>query len=159
VGCDEPHLRGKWVVSHEGKGLDWVMEVHVGGGRKKDAEYNVRRYACLGIPEYFIFDRARVQLLGYRLPRGAREYVPMKPRKGRYVSRCLGLELGLVDGRLRFYDGTKLLLTSEEILARLEQRVQRGPQRLDEIIRRRLEAERRVAELQAELARLKRTRS
>jgi hypothetical protein len=46
----EPHPRQKWVVSAEGKGLDWVMEVHVGGDRKKDAEYNVRRYARLGIP-------------------------------------------------------------------------------------------------------------
>jgi aminoglycoside phosphotransferase family enzyme len=24
--------RDKWVVSAEGKGLDWVLEVHVGGG-------------------------------------------------------------------------------------------------------------------------------
>ena len=27
------HDRMKWVVSDEGKGLDWVMEVHVGGAR------------------------------------------------------------------------------------------------------------------------------
>jgi hypothetical protein len=40
------------VVSAEGKGLDWVLEVHVGGDRKKDAERNVARYARLGIPEY-----------------------------------------------------------------------------------------------------------
>ena len=45
----ETHPRQKWVVSHEGKGLEWVMEVHVGGDRKKDAEYNVERYARLGI--------------------------------------------------------------------------------------------------------------
>ncbi|HSP77284.1 MAG TPA: Uma2 family endonuclease, partial [Myxococcaceae bacterium] len=55
----ETHPRNKWVVSDEGKGLEWVMEVHVGGDRKKDAEYNVERYARLGIPEYFIYDRAR----------------------------------------------------------------------------------------------------
>jgi len=40
--------RDKWVVSAEGKGLDWVLEVHVGGDRKKDAERNVARYARLG---------------------------------------------------------------------------------------------------------------
>jgi hypothetical protein len=39
--------RDKWVVSAEGKGLDWVLEVHVGGDRKKDAERNVTRYAPL----------------------------------------------------------------------------------------------------------------
>ncbi len=43
--------RDKWVVSKEGRGLDWVLEVHVGGDRKKDAERNVARYARLGIPE------------------------------------------------------------------------------------------------------------
>jgi hypothetical protein len=49
----DPHERDKWVVSAEGKGLDFVLEVHVGGDRKKDAEENVTRYARLGIPEYF----------------------------------------------------------------------------------------------------------
>jgi Uma2 family endonuclease len=50
-------VRDKWIVSAEGnKGLDWVLEVHVGGDRKKDAELNVARYARLGIPEYFLYD-------------------------------------------------------------------------------------------------------
>lgn len=61
------HDRDKWVVGAEGKGLDWVLEVHVGGDRKKDAELNVTRYARLGIPEYFLYDRARGHLHGYRL--------------------------------------------------------------------------------------------
>ncbi len=56
------------MVSYERKGLDWVMEVHVGGDRKKDAEFNVERYARVGIPEYFIYDRSREELLVYRLP-------------------------------------------------------------------------------------------
>jgi Uma2 family endonuclease len=163
----ETHLRHKWVVSHEGKGLDWVLEIHVGGDRKKDAEYNVSRYARLGIPEYFIFDRARVQLLGYRLPRaGAREYMPMRPRKGRYISRRLGLELGLVEGRLRFYDGTGMLLDAEEMNVHLGQLADRERelahserQRADEEARLRRKAQRKVAELQAELERLKRRRS
>jgi len=59
--------RDKWVVSAEGKGLDWVLEVHVGGDRKKDAERNVARYARLGIPEYFLYDRAQNLLAAYRL--------------------------------------------------------------------------------------------
>src|SRR4051794_33590048 len=33
----DDHERTKWFVSAEGKGLDWVMEVHYGGDRKKDA--------------------------------------------------------------------------------------------------------------------------
>jgi Uma2 family endonuclease len=47
------HDRDRWNVRAEGRGLDWVLEVHVGRDRKKDADLNVKRYAQLGIPEYF----------------------------------------------------------------------------------------------------------
>jgi len=153
----ESHTRGKWVVSHEGKGLDWVMEVHVGGDRKKDAEYNVERYARLGITEYFIFDRSREELLGYRLATaGARKYTRMKPRKGRFVSEVLGLELAVEDDKLRMWAGKTLLLESAELLELERQRadMEAGQRRelegrLREEARRRQELERRVAELQA----------
>lgn len=180
----ETHERGKWVVSHEGKGLDWVMEVHVGGDRKKDAEYNVRRYARLGIPEYFIYDRARERLEAYRLPSPeARQYVRMEASRGRYTSEVLGLELQLEGGKLRFWAGNALLLESGEMIDRLKEMldgVQRRAdeeirhlteevrrreeevrqrdeeaRRLAEEVRRREEAERRLAELQRELERLK----
>ena len=166
----EPHRRGKWVVSHEGKGLDWVMEVHVGGDRKKDAEYNVRRYARLGIPEYFIYDRAREKLEAYRLPSPeAREYVRMEPTNGRYTSEVLGLQLQLEGERLRFWAGNALLLEPEEMSERLEGLLEGVQRRADEEARlraeearlreeaerQREEAERRLAEVQAELERLK----
>ena len=32
----EPHDRTKWVVDAEGKGIDFVLEVHFGGEKKKD---------------------------------------------------------------------------------------------------------------------------
>ncbi|MFE8603899.1 Uma2 family endonuclease [Archangium violaceum] len=159
----EPHLRGKWLVSHEGKGLDWVMEVHVGGDRKKDAEYNVRRYGRLGIPEYFIYDRARERLEAYRLPSPeARAYVRMEPKQGRYTSEVLGLELQLEGGRLRFWAGNALLLAPAEMNERLRGLLEGAQRRADEEVRqraeevrRREEAERRLAELQSELERLK----
>jgi Uma2 family endonuclease len=173
----EAHLRGKWVVSHEGKGLDWVMEVHVGGDRKKDAEYNVRRYARLGIAEYFIYDRARERLEGYRLPSPeAREYERMEPRQGRYVSEVLGLELQLNEEGLRFWAGNEMVLRPEEMNERLREMLEGAQRRVDEEARlrteaehqraeearlraeearRRQEAERRLAELQSELERLK----
>jgi Uma2 family endonuclease len=160
----EPHLRGKWVVSHEGKGLDWVMEVHVGGDRKKAAEDNVRRYARLGIPEYFIYDRAREKLEAYRLPSPeAREYVRMESRNGRYTSEVLGLQLHLEGERLRFWAGNALLLDVEERTDRLRELLGRAEQRraneearqLADEVRRREEVERRLAEAQAELERLK----
>ena len=115
------HDRMKWVVSAEGKGLDWVMEVHVGGDRKKDAVDNVARYAGLGIPESFIFDRAQVRLYGYRLPApDARAYVPIVAQVGRYQSAALGLDLVLEAGRLRFYHATAELLAPRDLTAKLE---------------------------------------
>jgi Uma2 family endonuclease len=176
----EPHPRQKWVVSHEGKGLDWVLEVHVGGDRKKDAEYNVARYARLQIPEYFIYDRARQRLEGYRLPSPeAREYVPIAPIQGRYPSRVLGLELRVEEGRLRFWAGHAMLLEYEELIDRMQELVaglqrrvdeearqveaaeqlrQEAERRLADEARRREELERRLAESQAELERLRQRR-
>ena len=173
----EAHPRSKWVVSHEGKGLDWVLEVHVGGERKKDAEYNVERSARVRIPEYFIYDRARQRLYGYRLPSPeAREYVPIASEGGRFNSEVLGLELQVEEGRLRFWAGSALLLEYEELIDRMretmkglrqradadarqleesEQLRQETERRREEETRRREELERRLAESLAELERLK----
>jgi Uma2 family endonuclease len=151
----ETHERDKWVVSHEGKGLDWVMEVHVGGDRKKDAVYNVERYARLGIPEYFIYDRARQKLEAYRqtTPK-ARKYTRLEPKRGRYYSEVLGLELEVAEEKLRLWAGNALLLESGEMLARVMERLEEESRRREEAERRRDEAERRLAELQAEMERL-----
>ncbi|WP_375770165.1 Uma2 family endonuclease [Archangium gephyra] len=152
----ETHPRSKWVVSQEGKGLEWVMEVHVGGDRKKDAEYNVERYARLGIPEYFIYDRSRERLEAYRLPSPeARRYERIPLEAGRYRSEVLGLEFELAGGKLRLWVGNALLLESHE-LAEQERRLREAAERgLKEAERGREEAERRLAELQAELERLR----
>jgi Uma2 family endonuclease len=86
--------RDKWVVSAEGKGLDRVLEIHVGGDRKKDAEHNVARYARLGIPEYFLYDRARNRLSAYRLASpDARTYEAIIPQQGVYESHILGVDI------------------------------------------------------------------
>lgn len=166
----EDFERDKWVVSAEGKGLDWVLEVHVGGDRKKDAERNVTRYARLGIPEYFLYDRARNQLAAYRLASpDARVYTPIVPSHGMYESRVLGLEVQVAEDRLRFYAGTELLLESAEIAARAqamyesaqrhaeeaERRRDEEARRREEAERRREEAEHRREEAERELARLR----
>src|SRR5215467_12253102 len=149
--------RDKWVVSSEGKGLDWVLEVHVGGDRKKDAELNVARYARLGIPEYFLYDRARNRLAAYRLAApDARTYTAIVSNQGLYESRVLGLDVQVDKDRLRFYAGTALLLESEELVARLQELYDDAQQRADEEAQRREEAEQEIARLRAELERLKR---
>ena len=156
--------RDKWVVSAEGKGLDWVLEIHIGGDRKKDAERNVGRYARLGIPEYFLYDRARNRLAAYRLAApDARTYSAVVPNQGLYESRVLGLDVQVDKDRLRFYAGTALLLESEELVARLQElyddaqrHADEEAQRREEETRRREEAEHEIARLRAELEKLKR---
>lgn len=159
----EPHPRMKWVVSHEGRGLDVVFEVHVAGDRKKDLERNTELYARLGIPEYFLFDRGRCMLFGYRLAEpGARAYRRIVPQGGMYRCEVLGLDLAVEGERIRFYLGNAMLLDLPEIVARLEQltaeatrRAEEEAQRAEEEARRAEELARRVAELEAELARRK----
>jgi Uma2 family endonuclease len=170
-------VRDKWVVSAEGKGLDWVLEVHVGGDRRKDAERNVARYARLGIPEYFLYDGASNRLSVYRLASpDARTYTAVLPNHGFYESRVLGLNVQIDKERLRFYAGTALLLESEELITRLEelcddaqrrrteearlreeaeQRRDEAEQRRDEAEQRRNEAEQRRDEAEQEIARLR----
>jgi len=170
--------RNKWAVSAEGKGLDWVLEVHVGGDRKKDAERNVARYARLGIPEYFLYDRARNQLAAYRLASPeAKVYTPIVPNHGLYESRVLGLDVQVAKDRLRFYAGRALLLESDEFVVRVQEMYDDAQRRAEEEVRlreeetrrreeaerlreeadrRREEAEQEVARLRAEIERLKR---
>ena len=120
----EPHERSSWVVATEGKGLDFVMEVHVAGDRRKDEKTNVERYARLGIPEYVYFDRTNLRLACYRLPEAesgvrARAYQRIVPQSGRFASRVLGLDLALDGSRLRFFAGNAPLEDADEMIARL----------------------------------------
>lgn len=156
VVCDVPvHDRTKWVVDAEGRGLDWVLEVHVGGDRKKDVELNVARYARLGIAEYFVYDRARQRLSGYRLAAGTRGYAPIVPQLGHYPSHVLGLDLTLEDGGLRFYHASAELLTPRDLAKKLGALVEGlAAERDAEAERARTEAERANA-AEAEAARLR----
>jgi hypothetical protein len=150
----ESHVRDKWVVSAEGKGLDVVFEVHVGGPRKKDAVQNVERYARLRIPEYFIYDGGRQTLWGYRLasPR-SRKYVPIKPVEGRLPSKRLGLEIQAEGDRLRFYENNVQIPESAELIDQLhklaeglQRRAKKRVRSLKKEARLREDAQQRLAE-------------
>lgn len=118
------HERKSWVVKEEGKGLDLAIEILVSGRRAKDLEENVERYARLGIAEYFVFDRGRLRLNGYRLTGpGARTYQPILPQTGRYTSSVLGLDLRLEGARLRFFSGTAAIPDAGELIISLERMV------------------------------------
>ncbi|HEY3360197.1 MAG TPA: Uma2 family endonuclease [Polyangia bacterium] len=143
----DPRPRMKWVVSAEGKGLDFVLEVHVRGKRRKDHERNVAWYAALGIREYFAYDRGRQRLAGWRLPRaGGSAYEPVPEANGRLASAVLGLELTLEGEGLRFYQGTAALLEERELRERLEVLVSDVQRRADAEARRAREEARRAEE-------------
>lgn len=163
------HERSSWMVDLEGKGLDVVIEIHVSGEVRKDFERNVLRYAKLGIPEYFIFDRTSARILGYRLRAGANSYERLVPQRGKISSQVLGLELAVEAGLLRFYHGTAPLLFSDELVGKLDGLVAelveardaavRGAaeeaQRAAEEAQRAEQAERRTEALESELQRLR----
>ncbi|MEZ4407943.1 MAG: hypothetical protein R3A52_15925 [Polyangiales bacterium] len=113
------------------------------GDRKKDLERNVRLYAGYGIREYFIFDRGRRRLLGYRLPSpGARMYESTAPGSGgRLALTGAGFELKLEGARLRFYSGTARVLDQSEIILTLEESVEAAAVAREEEAERRAEAE------------------
>lgn len=132
----EPHERDHWTVSHEGRGLDFVLEIHVRGKEKKDFVDNVVRYARLGIPEYFAFGPRRGRLAGWRLAVGATAFEPVAPQGGRWHSTILDLDLAVEDGRLRFYHGAAAVLDAHELRARLASMVDAATKRAEDEARR-----------------------
>lgn len=144
----ETHPRQSWVVSHEGRGLDFVLEIHVAGDATKDFELNVERYARLATPEYFAFDVPRARLAGWRLPEsGGGRYEPIVPQAGRWRSRVLDLDLCVEGGRLRFFHGSAALLDARELIQQLASMV-------DELTRRAEDEARRAERLAARLREL-----
>lgn len=127
----EDDERLAWVVADEGRGPDWVLEVLHRGDRQKDLVRNVERYARLGIPEYFVYDRAEQRVLGHRLLPGARRYQRIVPQAGRHGSLVLGLDLAIERGSLRFFHGMSELFGSDDLIARLSGMVERLEARAD----------------------------
>ncbi len=115
----EPGTRERWVVSDEGKGLDFTLEILVSGDRRKDLRDNVRRFAHLGIPEYFVYEVREQRIHGWRLPPGGSVYQPILAQRGRYASETLGLELANDCGRLRFFAGNATVYETPELLEQL----------------------------------------
>jgi Uma2 family endonuclease len=121
VAEPEDDQRMAWVVADEGKGLDLVIEVLHQGDRDKDLVVNVERYAHLGIPEYFVYDRLRQQIHGFRLPQpGSPRYQRIVPQFGHYRSNVLGLDLAILGKGLRFLAGEAELPGSDDLIGRLQ---------------------------------------
>ena len=118
---DPARERNSWRVIDEGRGVDLVLEFRNMGKKHKDLVENVTEYAALGISEYFSLDCVTLMLRGFRLASpSARQYTQMM-RQGRvFRSAVLDLELGVSDGRLRFFKNLAEIPTSEELLGRVQ---------------------------------------
>jgi Uma2 family endonuclease len=164
------HPRSSWIVSQEGKGLDFALEVIVLGHRRKDLERNIEAYAKLGIREYFVFDRPKLRLRGFRLREPAHVYEPIVPQRGQFASAVLELDLRVEGDRLRFYTADAALPGADDLINKLEgfvddlegrlaaaeQRAEEESKRAEEESKRAEAAETRLREALAELQRLKR---
>lgn len=149
----EEDERMAWVVADEGKGLDLVLEVLHRGSREKDLTQNVARYAHLGIREYFVYDRLHQKIYGHRLPSPTvRTYRLIKALLGRHTSEVLGLDLAIVDRRLRFFSGFAELVGSSELIAQLSEMMTNTEARADQVEAQLAQAEERAAAAQADKA-------
>lgn len=129
----EPHERFSWLVSQEGKGLDFVLEIHVRGSVDQDFESNVERFARLGIPEYFAFEPDRGRLMGWRLgDEPSTGYSRIVPQMGRWPSSVLGIDLAVDGRRLTFFHGAAELLDGRGLVDRLSTMVDSALRRADE---------------------------
>lgn len=164
------HWRKSWVVTEEGKGAEWILEVLASGRRAKDLDRNVVRYASLGVLEYFVFDiRTRCLHAWRQAAPGVRRYEPVRKDGDSYASQVLGLELLVVGRKLRFRQGTSELLTAEDLIERLEEtvaelavnveeqsiRAEQETARADKEAARAAAAESELAALRAEIERLR----
>ena len=107
------HKRSSYFVWEEGKPPDWVLEVASPGTEAEDRGTKRRKYAEMGVPEYWMFDAkgdvypsGTPRLQGLKLVNG--EYRPLKSRlvdgKRMIRSEVLGLDVRVEDELLRFRD-------------------------------------------------------
>ena len=146
------HNRSSYLVWAEGKPPDWVLEVASPGTQAEDRGCKRRRYAEIGVPEYWLFDakggvypRGTPRLQGLKLVDG--EYRPLesRPVDGERTIRSdvLGLEVRVDGELLRFRD----VATGRDVRHRAE--VEADEERAKAQARREA-AQRKTAEARAE---------
>ena len=166
--------RNSYVVWEEGKPPDFVLEVASPSSRREDEQEKPRKYAKMGVPEYFLYDpegKLEPALAGFEL--GVEGYEPLPTEtlpcgvvgvRSEVLGLCLCVEpsgLEPLDGSLRWYDPAtgEFLPTRHELaddnhsLADDNQRLASDNQRLVDDKR---QAEARVAELEALVEKMQR---
>jgi Uma2 family endonuclease len=129
----------------------WMLEYVSKSNERKDYEDSFAKYEReLKVPYYLVFYPDNQELTLYRHNKG--KYVTVRPNKnGRYAIRKLELEMGLLDGWVRFWlQGVLLLLPAE-----LQRRTDDLQRRTDDLQRHNNELQQRLDAAERELARLR----
>ncbi len=164
----EKKMRRTYKTWEEGKAPDLVMEFSSKTTYRADLEKKKKRYAQLGVTEYFLYDPERSYLddplIGLRLnDKGQYDRISPLPNGG-IPSAVLGLEFYVQDDDLGIYNPTLdewLPTPAEKAQQEAEARRQEAEARRQEAKARQQEAkarqraEQEVARLQSEIERLK----
>jgi Uma2 family endonuclease len=136
----------------------WVLEYVSRNNKRKDYKDNLKKYERdLKVPYYLVFDPDTLKLTLYR--HTGEKYRPVPPNKnGRYPIPKLDLEVGLLDGWVRFWYQGRLLPLPAELQHQADEEKRRADEekrRADEMAQRAAaEAAARQA-LEQELAQLR----
>ena len=170
------HSRLAYLVWKEGKPPDWVLEVASPGSVVDILDVKRRTYAEMGVPEYWLFDPmgglfpvGQARLQGLKLVDGEYEALETRQEDGLWMIRSEVLDLELrADGELiRFrkttigkdirHHGESEAAAKREAARRkdAEARAEREAARAEREATDRLAAQMRIAELEAELQRLR----
>jgi Uma2 family endonuclease len=133
----------------------WVLEYVSKSNRRKDYDDNFDKYEKeLKVPCFLLFYPDSQDLTLYR--HTGKKYVSVKPnRHGRYAIPELDLEVGLLDGCVRYWHEDKLLPLPADLqrdLDSMKLALEREKQRADDLEKRVERNERKLAELRALMA-------
>ncbi|HEY7153143.1 MAG TPA: Uma2 family endonuclease [Gemmataceae bacterium] len=132
----------------------WAFEYVSPSNRRKDYEDSFEKYERLKVPYYLVFypDTQDLTLFHHN----GEKYVSKKPnRRGRLAIPELDMEVGLLDGWVRYwYEGELLPLPAD-----LQRDLDETRRRLAEATRRAETAEQEVARLRAEIEQLRSRRN
>ena len=136
---------GSYDVPLQPVGPFWVLEYVSKSSSRKDYDDNMHKYEHeLKVPYYLLFAPDDQKLTLYR--HNEDRYSSVEPNEyGRLAIPELEIEVGLLDGWVRFWHRGDLLPLPAELLEGLED----TQRRLDEMTRRAETAERELAELRA----------
>lgn len=153
----KPGKRDIFQIWKERRKPNFALETTSKTTRGEDSGEKKKKYALIGVKEYFLYDPygdwLKPPLQGYSLVQGAYENIP-PDAEGGVASKELGIRFILEDGDLAMFDAAtgKRLLTDDEWES---QRADDEKRRADNEKRRADLAEQRAKALADELARLK----